>query len=132
MREGGGARIEEIEQTLRLAEQTANHIYGRYKELAEESNEEKSESHAVSRKMQNVSSELQEAIGQIPKQAQSATTVNIHAQMLNNENTAMRHVAEELQMRMLALQAKNEYVGRRRIREGEAKTERTISATAYG
>lgn len=79
--EGATIRIGKLEHKLRLVEQMADHICGRYKEPAKESNQEQSEFHAMNHIMENVPSELQEAIGQIHKQTQRVTTVNMHAQI---------------------------------------------------
>ena len=58
-------RVAELKHKLRLAEQMADHICGKYRGLAEESNEEQSELHAMNQKMESVSNELQGAIGPI-------------------------------------------------------------------
>ena len=54
--------------------------------------------------MESMSSELQEALGHIHQQTQGASTMSVHAQMLNAENIAMRNVADQLQAIMLAPQ----------------------------
>ena len=105
--EGATIRIGELEHKLRLAEQMPGHIYGRYRELSEESNVEQSELHAMNQKMENMSNELRGAIGQAHQQTQNTTAVSTHAQTLNSDNEAMRLVADQLQRRMFALQDEN-------------------------
>ena len=109
MQEDEGATIgtEELEHKLRLAEHMSDYFYGKRKELGMESNEEQSGFLAVSQKMDSVSNELQEAIEHIHTQAQSDTTANTHARMLNDENRAMGSNTDQLQARLLALQDGN-------------------------
>ena len=126
MQEDEGATIgtEELEHKLRLAEHMSDYFYGKRKELGMESNEEQSGFLAVSQKMDSVSNELQEAIEHIHTQAQSDTTANTHARMLNDENRAMGSNTDQLQARLLALQDGNTNTLKRAELERERERER--------
>lgn len=74
--EGSTIRIEELEHKLRLAESTADHIYSRYRDLARESEQGQEELESVKSKMDNMSSELQGALGHIQKQSNASMTMS--------------------------------------------------------
>lgn len=59
--EGATYRIEDLERKLRLAESTANHIYGRCELLTQHNSKEQNEIGSVNARMTSMSTELQSA-----------------------------------------------------------------------
>ena len=105
--EGATIRIEELGHKLRLAESTAEHIYMRYQELAQETHQEHSELESVKATKDRMSQELQAAIGHIQEQNESSLAINRRSKAIQDENTAFVGIADQIQARMIALQNEN-------------------------